>query len=91
PTVVTIGAFVVTGILLYFVVPQFEGLFGSFGADLPAFTRLVINLSEFVRTWWWAILGSIGAIAAVLRYFNRTSPKFRRRRDQLLLRVPVIG
>ena len=91
PTVVTIVAFVVTGILLYFVVPQFEGLFGSFGADLPAFTRLVINLSEFVRTWWWAILGSIGAIAAVLRYFNRTSPKFRRRRDQLLLRVPVIG
>ena len=91
PTVVTIVAFVVTGILLYFVVPQFEGLFGSFGADLPAFTRLVINLSEFVRTWWWAILGSIGAIATVLRYFNRTSPKFRRRRDQLLLRVPVIG
>ncbi|MDY6956371.1 MAG: type II secretion system F family protein [Pseudomonadota bacterium] len=91
PTVVTIVAFVVTGILLYFVVPQFEGLFGSFGADLPAFTRLVINLSEFVRTWWWAILGSIGAIAAVLRYFNRTSAKFRRRRDQLLLRVPVIG
>ena len=91
PTVVTIVAFVVTGILLYFVVPQFEGLFSSFGADLPAFTRLVINLSEFVRTWWWAILGSIGAIIAILRYFNRISPKFRRRRDQLLLRVPVIG
>ena len=91
PSVVTIVAFVVTGILLYFVVPQFEGLFSSFGADLPAFTRMVINLSEFVQSWWWIILGTIGGIVAVIRFFNRTSPEFRRGRDRLLLRLPVIG
>jgi len=91
PTVVTIVAFVVTGILLYFVVPQFEGLFSSFGADLPAFTRMVIDLSEFVQSWWWIILGGIGGIVAVIRFFNRTSPEFRRGRDRLLLRIPIIG
>ena len=81
----------VTGILLYFVVPQFEGLFSSFGADLPAFTRMVVNLSKFVQAWWWLILGAIGGIVAVIRYFNRTSANFRRGRDRLLLRLPIIG
>lgn len=91
PSVVSLVAFVVTGILLYFVVPQFEGLFSSFGADLPAFTRMVVNLSKFVQAWWWLILGAIGGIVAVIRYFNRTSANFRRGRDRLLLRLPIIG
>ena len=91
PTVVTLVAVVVTGILLYFVVPQFENLFSSFGADLPAFTRMVINLSKFVQAWWWIILAVIGGIVAAIRYVNRTSASFRHRRDQLLLRLPIIG
>jgi type IV pilus assembly protein PilC len=49
PTAVIIVAFIVTAILLIFVVPQFEDLFSNFGADLPAFTRLVVNLSEFLQ------------------------------------------
>ena len=91
PTVVVIVAFVVTGILLYFVVPQFESLFQGFGADLPAFTRLVIDLSEFVQAWWWIILLGIAAIVTGVGYANRTSPTFRRQRDILLLRLPIFG
>ncbi|MDY6943045.1 MAG: type II secretion system F family protein [Pseudomonadota bacterium] len=91
PSIVLTVALVVTGILLYFVVPQFEGLFGSFGADLPAFTKMVISLSEFVQAWWWIILGSIGLMFATISYFNRTSATFRKGRDRLLLRLPVIG
>jgi len=56
PTAVIIVAFIVTAILLIFVVPQFEELFKGFGADLPAFTQLVINLSKFMQEYWsWAI------------------------------------
>ena len=91
PTVVVIVAFVVTGILLYFVVPQFENLFQGFGADLPAFTRLVIDLSEFVQAWWWVILLSIAGIVTGVGYANRTSRGFRRQRDILLLRLPIFG
>lgn len=91
PAVITAVALIVTGILLYFVVPQFEGLFGSFGADLPAFTRLVISLSEFVQTWWWLILLAIAAASVTLSQLNQRSPGFRAARDKYILRVPVIG
>ena len=56
PSAVMVVAFIVTGILLYFVVPQFQELFQGFGADLPAFTMLVIHLSEFVQNKWWVVL-----------------------------------
>lgn len=91
PAVITAVALIVTGILLYFVVPQFEGLFGSFGADLPAFTQLVISLSEFVQTWWWLILLAIAAAGVTLSQLNQRSPGFRAARDKYILRVPVIG
>ncbi|MDY6813510.1 MAG: type II secretion system F family protein [Pseudomonadota bacterium] len=91
PAVITAVALIVTGILLYFVVPQFEGLFGSFGADLPAFTRLVISLSEFVQTWWWLILLALAAAGTAIVQLNRRSPGFRAARDKYILRVPVIG
>jgi type IV pilus assembly protein PilC len=91
PTAVIIVAFIVTGILLYYVVPQFQNLFSSFGADLPAFTRMVINLSQFVQSWWWIILmGMAGAIMGI-SYLNRTSPAFRKSRDRISLRLPIFG
>jgi type IV pilus assembly protein PilC len=91
PTAVIIVAFIVTGILLYYVVPQFQNLFSSFGADLPAFTRMVINLSQFVQSWWWIILmGMAGAIMGI-SYLNRTSPAFRKNRDRISLRLPIFG
>ncbi|ROR29700.1 type II secretion system F family protein [Inmirania thermothiophila] len=91
PTAVLITAFVITAILLIFVIPQFEELFRSFGGDLPAFTRLVIQLSEFFQAWWWAVLAALVAAGFGLREAHRRSEGFRRGLDRLSLRIPVIG
>ena len=60
PAAVVVIAFIVSTILLVKVVPTFQELFQGFGADLPAFTQMVINLSEVFQKWWWAIFGVIG-------------------------------
>jgi type IV pilus assembly protein PilC len=91
PTAVIIVAIIVTSILLIFVVPQFEELFTSFGADLPAFTRLVVNLSEYMQEWWWLIFGSaIAAIVGLLQARKR-SRKFSRNLDRMILKLPIVG
>lgn len=91
PTAVLVVAFIVTTILLIYVVPQFADLFKNFGADLPAFTQLVINLSEFFQAWWWAIFGGIGGGVYGLIEANKRSAKFRHAKDRLLLKLPVLG
>ncbi|MES0873768.1 type II secretion system F family protein [Sinimarinibacterium thermocellulolyticum] len=91
PTAVIVVAFIVTGILLYFVVPQFQELFQGFGADLPAFTIMVINLSKFVQAKWWLMLGIIGGTGFALFEANRRSARFRKFKDRVLLKVPVLG
>ncbi len=91
PTAVLVVAFIVTGILLYFVVPQFQELFQGFGADLPAFTMMVINLSNYVQEKWWVILGVGAGIGYGLFEAKRRSAAFRRFLDRLLLKVPVVG
>jgi type IV pilus assembly protein PilC len=91
PTAVIIVAFIVTAILLIFVVPQFEELFSSFGADLPAFTRVVVNMSEFMQEYWWIVLGiSIGCVVGLLQA-KRRSRKFGRALDRMVLKLPIIG
>ncbi len=91
PTAVLVVAFIVTVILLVFVVPQFEELFDSFGADLPALTLFVIRLSEFMQAWWWAIAGGIvGTVYLILR-MKKTSPKMQEWFDRMALKAPVIG
>lgn len=91
PGAVITVAIGVMGILLYFVVPQFQALFQGFGAELPAFTRLVIHLSELIQKWWWLIL--IGIVIATFLFVNarRKNYKFRRLIDRLLLKLPIIG
>ncbi|MFT4045485.1 MAG: type II secretion system F family protein [Solimonas sp.] len=91
PTAVIIVAFIVTGILLYFVVPQFQELFQGFGADLPAFTLMVIGLSKFVQAKWWLMLLIVGGTAFGLFEAKRRSAAFRRLLDRVLLKVPVVG
>ncbi|MEW8298416.1 MAG: type II secretion system F family protein, partial [Candidatus Thiodiazotropha sp.] len=91
PAAVIIAAILVTTILLIFVIPQFESLFSSFGADLPALTRFVVDLSELVRNWWWAMLGGIMAAVYLFIYIWKRSRKFRHAVDRTLLKVPVIG
>ena len=82
PTAVIIVAFIVTAILLIFVVPQFEALFSNFGADLPAFTRVVVNLSEFMQAYWWLIVGIIGVRRIRLFAGQKTFAKIRARTGQ---------
>ncbi len=91
PIAVLIVAFIVTVILLVFVVPQFQGLFDSFGADLPALTKFVINLSEFMQSYWWMIaLGIAGTVYTILR-IKKTSYKMQVAFDRMALKAPVIG
>jgi type IV pilus assembly protein PilC len=91
PTAVLVVAFVITAILLIFVIPQFESLFKGFGADLPALTQMVINLSAIFQKWWWLIFGALGGGVYALIEARKRSKAAAHFFDRLLLRVPVIG
>lgn len=91
PAAVVVVACIVTAILLIFVVPQFEELFKGFGADLPAFTQLVINLSRFMQESWYYLLGGIAASGYAFFYFKKRSKSFNRLLDRLFLKIPIIG
>ncbi|WP_349985730.1 type II secretion system F family protein [Stenotrophomonas sp. WHRI 8082] len=91
PAMVIAVALIVSGILLIFVVPQFEEVFAGFGAELPAFTQMIVNLSRFMVSWWWLIAIAIaGVIAGSIMAYKR-SPKMQHTMDRLILKVPVIG
>ena len=91
PIAVVVVAVIVTAILLIKVVPQFQEVFSSFGADLPAFTVFVIGVSEYVQSSGWVIVLALVAAAFIFRTAHRKSEKFRDTIDRLLLKSPVIG
>ena len=91
PIAVVVVAFIVTAILLIFVVPVFEDLFKSFGADLPAFTRMVIDMSEWMQNYWWIVIGIIVGAVYTFGYFKKRSRKFNHFLDKTLLKTPVVG
>ncbi len=91
PTAVLVVAFIVTAILLIFVIPQFENLFQGFGADLPAFTQFVINISLFVRSKGILIALALGGLFFVFFYFKKRSRKMRQVLDRIMLKLPIIG
>lgn len=91
PLTVVITALVVTGILLIKVVPQFADTFAGFGAELPAFTLLVLNLSDFVTARWWQALIMLALVVLLFRRARRRSVRFATSVDRRLLRLPVIG
>ncbi|WGK89777.1 type II secretion system F family protein [Pseudomonas migulae] len=91
PLAVVVVAIIVTGILLVKVVPQFESVFKGFGAQLPAFTVMVIGLSQFMQDWWWLMLGVLLAAIFGVRHAFKTSQGFRDRTDTWLLKLPLIG
>ncbi|MEY3069427.1 MAG: type pilus assembly protein PilC [Pseudomonadota bacterium] len=91
PAVVIAVAILVSAILLIFVVPTFQNLFKGFGADLPAFTLLIIAASDFMIKWWWMILAVIiGGVFLTISSLKR-SRAFAEFVDRLLLKIPVIG
>jgi type IV pilus assembly protein PilC len=91
PTAVIVVAVIVTAILLVFVVPQFEDLFKGFGADLPAFTQMVVNMSRFLRDEWYIVLGILLAVGFTFANLKRRSIAFNHFLDRLVLKIPVIG
>jgi type IV pilus assembly protein PilC len=91
PAAVLAVAVIVTIILLIFVIPQFENLFKGFGADLPAFTQMVINLSKAVQSKGIYMGAVVGAGFYTFFYFKKRSRPMRRSLDRLLLKAPVVG
>jgi type IV pilus assembly protein PilC len=91
PAAVLVVAVIVTLILLIFVIPQFESLFKGFGADLPAFTQMVIDMSKFVQEKGWLLAILAGGAGYVFFYFKKRSRKMREFLDRLILKLPVIG
>ena len=91
PAAVLVVALVVTTILLIFVIPAFEDLFQGFGADLPTFTRKVIDLSVFVRAKGVYIAIVIGTAIASFLYFQKRSRPMRHFLDRMSLKMPIIG
>lgn len=91
PAAVIIMAFVITAVLMIFVIPQFAALFQDFGADLPAMTVMVINMSNFFVDYWYLIFGGIMGGGWGFMEFKKRSRPFRHFLDRLSLKMPVIG
>jgi type IV pilus assembly protein PilC len=91
PVAVLVVAFVVTTILLVFVVPVFADLFASFGADLPAFTLMVVHMSEWMQANWWIVIGIIIIVVNVFSYFKKRSLAFNHFLDRTMLKLPIVG
>jgi type IV pilus assembly protein PilC len=91
PIAVIVVAIVVTAILLVKVVPQFESLFQGFGAELPVFTQMVVNLSEWLQSWWFVVLLGIVGTIFLFKEAVRRSQKFSDLVDKYVLRLPVVG
>src|SRR6202790_159231 len=91
PTAVLAVALIVSTILLIFVIPQFESLFKGFGADLPAFTQMVVNMSRFMQHQGWMVLIVVGGAVYAFLYFHKRSRNMRRALDRMMLKFPIIG
>lgn len=91
PAMVMAVALIVSSILLVFVVPQFEDVFKGFGAELPAFTQMIVAASRFMVAYWWLLLiVLVGTIASFIFAYKR-SPAMQHGMDRLILKVPIIG
>lgn len=91
PIAVVVVAIIVSAILLIKVVPQFQSVFANFGAALPAFTLMVIHLSEFMQEWWFIILIAMFAAGFALKEMHKRSEKFRDSVDRGVLKLPIVG
>lgn len=91
PTMVVAVAIIVSAILLIFVVPQFEEVFKGFGADLPAFTKMIVAASNFMVSYWWLMLLLLAGAIFGFTYFYKRSESFQHFLDKVVLKVPVIG
>lgn len=91
PISIVVVAFVITAVIMIFVVPAFKELFSSFGADLPTPTLVVMGISDFFVTYWWAIFATVGGGLWFFFYTWKRSEKMQFAMDRLMLRVPIFG
>lgn len=91
PIAVISIAFIITGVLMVFVVPTFAALFKDFGAQLPAPTRIVIAMSEWTQKNWYILVFLIGAAIHTFKHLYKKSPAFHYQADKLSLKLPVFG
>jgi type IV pilus assembly protein PilC len=91
PAIVFAVAILVSAILLIFVVPQFEDVFKGFGAQLPAFTQMIVNASRFLTSYWWLVLIWVIGIVFALIFAYKRSPKFAHFLARMVLKLPVVG
>ncbi|TXT24742.1 MAG: type IV pilus assembly protein PilC [Rhodocyclaceae bacterium] len=91
PIAVLVVAFIITAVIMIFVIPAFKEVFTAFGADLPVPTLVVIAISDYFVTYWWAIFGVIGGSLYAFFWSWKRSEKVQMAMDRLLLRLPIFG
>jgi type IV pilus assembly protein PilC len=91
PISVLVVAFIVTAVIMIFVVPQFKKVFTSFGADLPGPTLIVMGISDYFVEYWYIIFGAVGGGLYAFFYFWKRSEKMQIFMDRLALRLPIFG
>jgi type IV pilus assembly protein PilC len=91
PISIIVVAFIITAVIMIFVVPAFKELFSSFGADLPGPTLFVIAISDIFVRWWWAMFGAIGGGIWFFFYTWKRSLAMQASMDRIVLKIPVFG
>jgi type IV pilus assembly protein PilC len=91
PTAIIVVAFIITAVIMIFVIPAFKELFSSFGADLPAPTLFIMAISDIFVTYWWLIFGGIGGGFYTFFYFWKRSKKMQDAMDRMMLKLPIFG
>lgn len=91
PISIIVVAFAITAVIMIFVVPAFKELFEGFGADLPAPTLMLMNISNIFVTYWYAIFGGVGGGLYTFFYFWKRSKKMQDFMDRLMLKMPIFG
>lgn len=91
PVSIIIVAFIITAVIMIFVIPAFKQLFSSFGADLPTPTLVVMALSDFFVAWWWLIFSILGGAIYTFFYFWKRNKQMQRIIDTWLLKLPIFG
>lgn len=91
PISIIVVAFIITAVIMIFVIPAFKNLFEGFGAELPAPTLIVMTISDFFVAYWWAIFGVIGGSIYAFFYTWKRSISMQRVMDRFILRLPIFG
>jgi len=91
PVSIIVIAFVITAVIMIFVIPAFKELFKSFGADLPTPTLVIMGISDWFVAWWWAIFSIVGGGLYTFFYFWKRNKKMQRTMDIIMLKLPIFG